>query len=382
MALRIMGFRPVVAVLLTIGCLGLLSLQAACTAPRKHTDQFHPIVTNDQSLGTLRAVETASQMTVEKASVRPDFQIIEQVPVPNAPEYRLGSGDVLEIVYHIHYEKTREDYHLDVQDRISITFPYHPQFSSTVQVRTDGKISVPLLGDVDAESKTPSQLAAYLNRAYSKYIQNPSVTVALEEFNVKIDELKKAITTAPRGQSKIAPVATDGRIGFPIIGSLQAEGLTLVQLEKLVNEKYVKFVRNLDVTLILLEIHHPKFYILGEVERPGSYEMTSRLNLLDSIAMANGHKKSAYLKEVIVFRNDGMDKPVVFKIDLESALKHGTSYFSDLIVRPADIIYVPKTKIDDFNVLVEKIFTKGLYAILPFQSSFTVNYDIRGWGMK
>jgi len=247
-------------------------------------------------------------------------------------------------------------------------------------VRSDGKITVPLLGDVAAESKTPPELAAFLNRSYSKYFQNPSITVALEEFNVKIDELKKAITTAARGQSKIAPVATDGRIAFPIIGNIQAEGLTLAHMEKLVNDQYAKFVRNLNATLILLEIHHPKFYVLGEVERPGAYEMTSRVNLLDAITMAHGHKKSACLSDVIVFRNDGLAKPVVFKIDLESALKHGTTYYAGLTVKPADIIYIPKTKLDNFNDIVEKVFTKGIYAIVPFQA--TVNYDIRGYGIK
>lgn len=97
-----------------------------------------------------------------------------------------------------------------MQDKLSITFPYHLQFNTTVLVRTDGKITAPLLADVQAESKTPMELAAYLNQQYSKFVENPSLTVALEEFNVKIDEMRKAITTAPKGQSKIAPVAPEG----------------------------------------------------------------------------------------------------------------------------------------------------------------------------
>lgn len=87
--------------------------------------------------------------------MHPEYQVIENIAVPYLPEYRVGAGDVVEIVYHIRYEKTSEEYRLEVQDKISITFPYHPQFSTTVLVRTDGKITVPLLGDVPAESKTP-----------------------------------------------------------------------------------------------------------------------------------------------------------------------------------------------------------------------------------
>jgi len=323
----------------------------------------------------LRQLETSLKVTPEKDALHPDYQISNQIAVPYVPEYRLGPGDVIEIVYHINYGKTSEEYRLEVQDKISVHFPYHPQFGSTVMVRTDGKITLPLLGDVDAESRTPGELAASLNEAYGKYIRNPSVTVALEEFNVKIDELKKAITTAPRGQSKIAPIAIDGRISFPLIGNLQAEGLTLVQLEKAVNEKYKEYVGNLKATLIALEIHHAKVYVLGEVKQPGAYTLTTAANVLDVIAMAGGHDTvRARLGEVVVFRNDGLERPVAFKLDLASTLRRGDSS-ANVRVRPADIIYVPKEPLTSVNDLIDKVFTKGVYGIVPFSTVFS-------WGVK
>lgn len=337
--------------------------------------KFDVDVEEQQDAASLRQLETDLRVTPEKAALHPDYQISNQIAVPYVPEYRLGPGDVIEIVYHINYGRTSEEYRLEVQDKISIQFPYHPQFSSTVLVRTDGKITVPLLGDVDAASKTPGELAEILNKAYGKYIRDPSVTVALEEFNVKIDELKKAITTAPRGQSKIAPIAIDGRISFPLIGNLQAEGLTLVQLEKVVNAKYKEYVGNLKATLIALEIHHAKVYVLGEVEKPGAYELTTTANVLDVIAMAGGHDtKRASLSNVVVFRNDGLERPVAFKLDLAAALRRGEA-FANVRVRPADIIYVPKGGLTVTNDLIEKVFTKGAYGIMPFTTVFS-------WGVK
>ncbi|MFP5213653.1 MAG: polysaccharide biosynthesis/export family protein, partial [Acidobacteriota bacterium] len=237
------------------------------------TDRFDLKVEAPHDVERLKDLETSLTVTPENAFLNADYQVLNNVAVPHAPEYRIGPGDVVEIVYHIHYESTPEAYRIEVQDKLSVTFPYYPQFSSTVLVRTDGKVTLPFVGDVTAESRTPAELAKHLNGLYSKFLKNPHVTVALEEFNVKIDELKKAITTAPRGQSKIAPVTPDGRIAFPLIGNAQAEGFTLAQLEKEVNDKYSRFIKNLSVTLILLEIHHPKFYVLGEVERPGVYEV-------------------------------------------------------------------------------------------------------------
>lgn len=341
-----------------------------------YNENFLGRIDSEEKAVSIKAKQAMLTITPEKAMSNPDYKIVENVAVPYAPEYKLGPGDVVEIIYHIKYEKTEDNYRLEVQDKISINFPFHPQFNCTVLVRTDGKISVPIIGDVQAESLTPTELAENLNRLYSKYLTNPSITVALEDFNVKIKELKRSITTAPRGQSKVAPIAPDGTISFPIIGSIHAEGLTLKQLEDKVNAEYAKQIRNLKTTLVLLEIHHNKFYIVGEVEKPGAYEITTRTNLLAAIATANGYRKSAHLEDVIVFRNYGLEKPVVFKVNLKKALKEGRHYaFIDVL--PADIIYVPKSSIDNFNDLMEKIFTKGIYAILPFQTVFSINYDVR-----
>jgi len=350
-------------------------LCAGCCGTPQNEQKFDVYVQKPDDVKELQKVETQLTVTPEKAALHPDYQVMQEISVPYIPEYRIGAGDVLEVVYGIRYETAPSEYRLEVQDKIGVTFPYHPQFNSTVLVRTDGKITLPMIGDVKAESKTPMELAALLNRLYSKYLENPSITVSLEEFNVKIDELRKAITTAARGQSKIAPVAPDGRIALPLIGNLQAEGYTLPQLEKVVNQKYAQQIRNLNATLILYEIHHSKVYIFGEVERQGALEMPSAMTILDVLSLAGGIKKTAYLKEVIIFRSDGLERPIALKVDLGPVLQQGLTY-ADLKIRPADIIFVPKGKIDKFNDLVEKVFTKGIYAILPFTTSVTASYYI------
>ena len=364
---RALGF------IILIICFSMELLSCTHNTNKKESG-FDVYVRQPEDVKELNKVESLLKVTPEKAALHPEYQTLEKVAVPYVPEYRIGPGDVVEIVYHIQYIRTPESYRLEVQDKVSLNFPYNPQFNCTTLVRTDGKITVPIIGDVEAESKTPEELAKILNKGYSNYLNNPSITVSLEAFNVKIDELKKAITTAPRGQSKIAPVTSDGRLSFPIIGGLQAEGFTLAQLEKIVNAKYLKHVRNLNATLILLEIHHSKFYIIGEVERPGSYEFKSRMNLIDAIAAAQGYKKSAYLKEVVVFRNDGLERPIAFKVDAGSILKNGATY-ANVWLKPADIIYVPKSRLDNLNDLIEKVFTKGIYAVLPFDTYFS-------WGEK
>ena len=72
---------------------------------------------------------------------------------------------------------------------------------------------------------------------------------------------------------------------------MQVQGFTVAQVEKMINESYAKQVRNLNITLILLEIHHPKLYVLGEVEKPGAYDIAAVPNVLNALTLSGGFKK-------------------------------------------------------------------------------------------
>jgi polysaccharide export outer membrane protein len=80
-------------------------------------------------------------------------------PIPlGTPEYRLGAGD-----------KVRVEVYRDTQ------------LSQSVQVRPDGKITLPLVGDIDAHGKTPTELDDAITIALKEYVNNPSVTVIVVE---------------------------------------------------------------------------------------------------------------------------------------------------------------------------------------------------------
>lgn len=355
--------------------LTILVFSISCAHYPDNSSKFDASIRTSADIDQLKSIETQLAVTPEKAGRHPDYQVIDNIALPYIPEYRMGPGDVLEIVYHLKYEISSEEYRLEVQDRISVNFPFQPQFSTSAMVRPDGKITMPIIGDVAVESKTAVEAAAILNREYKKYFTEPGITVALEAFNVKIDELKKAITTAARGQSKIAPISPDGRISFPLIGGMQAQGFTVAQLEKMINDRYAKQVRNLNATLILLEIHHPKLYVLGEVEKPGAYDIGSVPNVLNALTLSGGFKKSAELEEIAIFRNEGLERPIAFKVDIKTALKAGIA-LTNIKLKPGDIIYVPKTRLDETIDTIEKIFTRGIYAVLPFTTSIGTTFYI------
>jgi polysaccharide export outer membrane protein len=79
-----------------------------------------------------------------------------------------------------------EDYVIGVPDQLEITVWQHPEFSGPALVRRDGKISVPLMGDIQAEGTTPEALALAIQRALSDFIAKPQVDVAVTEMGSQI----------------------------------------------------------------------------------------------------------------------------------------------------------------------------------------------------
>jgi polysaccharide export outer membrane protein len=76
-----------------------------------------------------------------------------------------------------------DDYVIGPQDMLSIVFWHEKDMSADVAVRPDGKISLPLLNDVQAAGLTPVELRDRLTEASKKYLEDPSVTVVVKEMN-------------------------------------------------------------------------------------------------------------------------------------------------------------------------------------------------------
>jgi len=77
------------------------------------------------------------------------------------------------------HEVLVEAYKIDVGDQVQISVWKNPELSISAPVRPDGKIAVPLVGDVMAAGRTPEQLAGDISAELTEYIKNPNVTVIL-----------------------------------------------------------------------------------------------------------------------------------------------------------------------------------------------------------
>ena len=76
-----------------------------------------------------------------------------------------------------------EDYVLGVEDKLNISVWKEPDLVRSLSIRPDGKITFPLVGDIQAAGRTPKQLTDELAKSLERYIKEPVVTVAVEEIN-------------------------------------------------------------------------------------------------------------------------------------------------------------------------------------------------------
>jgi polysaccharide biosynthesis/export protein len=74
-----------------------------------------------------------------------------------------------------------QDYHLRLGDKLRIEVHKDAQLSQSVQIRPDGKITLPLVGDIPAIGRTPSELRDEITRELTEYVSRPVVTVIVVE---------------------------------------------------------------------------------------------------------------------------------------------------------------------------------------------------------
>ena len=93
------------------------------------------------------------------------------------------------------------NYIIGPADNLNISVWRNPEVSITLPVRPDGKISTPLVEDLVAANKTPTELARDIEKALSKYIQDPVVTVMVTGFGGPFSQQIRVIGQAAKPQA-------------------------------------------------------------------------------------------------------------------------------------------------------------------------------------
>lgn len=282
--------------------------------------------------------------------------------------FRLGPDDQLGVLFQTEWNIPVGSYKLDTLDQISIKFILDPQLNETVTIRPDGMITLQAIGEVQAVGLTPDQLARKIEqkfleaRIFSKdetrgELKNYRlVTVHVNTFYEKVKKLTDSLTTLTGGSQTAITVKPDGTIDLPLINErIMCAGHTVSEVENTVNRLYrAGPLEHVVASVSLGAAKSRKFYVLGEVGSQGAIPYTQPITALHAIAMAGGHNPlTADLTSVILISKNIYGKPIGRRLDLKRILDVG-DLGSNIMIKPYDVIYVPRTYIQDLNTFINQ----------------------------
>jgi polysaccharide biosynthesis/export protein len=139
--------------------------------------------------------------------------------------------------------------------------------------------------------------------------------------------------------SRSIPVRSDGKISLPLVGEVQAAGLTPLNLEKDIASKLKNFISEPEVTVMVQQVNSQKFNVLGQVVRPGTYVIANSPTVIDAIALAGGFRDFAKQKSIYVLRQgDSRESRIPFNY---KEVSQGKNMTQNIKLQPGDTIIVP-----------------------------------------
>jgi len=168
----------------------------------------------------------------------------------------------------------------------------------------------------------------------TEFILGPGDTVEITVY--RHDDLKRTV-----------PIDTSGRISYPLVGDIQAGGLSIFQLRDNIRDGLSEYIKEPQVTVSVTSVQSQKVYVLGEVQKPGAFALNTPLSALEAISSAGGFTTDAKDGSVIVMRGK-KENPELIKLDLKSALEKG-NVAQDIQLQAGDIVFVPPATIADVS---------------------------------
>jgi polysaccharide biosynthesis/export protein len=268
------------------------------------------------------------------ATVAPATPTAAPTAHPEDGEYRVGSGDTLEILV------------LD-----------NAELSRTAVVQTTGSLSLPLLGEVRVAALTVPEIAAKLTKLLAAYLVNPQVEVKVKDYQSQfvtvMGEVNNPGRKALRGQTRLLDVLLDsGGFGPRASGDVSvsrregtfASGDKALQLHLGRTPLTAPDQANLETPLRTGDVvtAAPKYYLTveGEVTRPGRYVIEPDLTVSGAISLAGGLTRYGSYKIRVRRTDPAGGAPEILKVDLKG-IRNGKD--PDLRVEANDVVTVDRS---------------------------------------
>jgi polysaccharide export outer membrane protein len=170
-----------------------------------------------------------------------------------------------------------------------------------------------------------------------------------QEYTIGPGDVLKITVWGHEDLSKDYPVALDGRVPFPLIGSVQAAGLTTSELARRLRDLLEKdYLVNPQVIVAVRDYLSTKVHVMGEAEKPGLFYLTGPTTLLEILSKAGGLSRTAGKDLVLVRTATGREtgspgvtsSTVLLRLDLRKIQAGDVK--ENILLQNGDMMFVPK----------------------------------------
>ncbi len=255
-------------------------------------------------------------------------------------------------------ERPGGEYRIGARDLLEISVFGLGEMNKTVRVSEDGKITLPLLGEIEVEELTRAGLERKLNQLLEKkYLQNPQVTVFIREHQSKkvfvLGAVGKPGPYELLGYQTVLQLISEAgglreNAGDEIIVIRRFKDGTSKTFKISIDDLVLRGDARLNIALEpndIVNIPANKnvfIYVFGQVRKPGALSV-KKLNiptLLQAIAQAGGFSERASRGRVLIKRIDKDGKEQEIKVNVKDIIKGKKK---DIQLKENDVIYVPET---------------------------------------
>ena len=207
---------------------------------------------------------------------------------------------------------------------------------------------VPYLQDAEVINQAQQQEKLYDATIMPKDLLTIVVSCTNPELAVPFNLVAATPLSVSTGNSQTAVqpvlqqylVDNEGRINFPVLGTLKVGGLTKSQAEELIIKNLKPYIK--ETPIVTVRMSNYKISVLGEVERPGTFTISNeKVNLLEALAMAGDMTVWGLRDNVKLIREDANGKQEIHTLDLNKAETILSPYYW---LQQNDVVYVTPNK--------------------------------------
>jgi protein involved in polysaccharide export with SLBB domain len=159
-------------------------------------------------------------------------------------------------------------------------------------------------------------------------------------------ELNESVTVRP-----------DGKISLQLVDEVQTAGLQPAELDEMLTRQYSQELKKPEVTVIVKSFTGQRIYVGGEVNQQREMTLPAGMTILQAVFQAGGFMETASPENTILIRQGPNKEPIPIRIDLKDAL-YSKGDGANLVLKPNDIVYVPKSAIAEANKWVNQYIEK------------------------